>query len=132
MLILVWCGFSDASIVSLLVVDLLSATELLLGLALDQHSLVAGDGLGSLGLWRVSVRWKGDATTVVELRTFRYSSEASCHSLVIVRGRMGLANRRVKENTAKAAAMTAEDRRKTLRPSSGGGGRRGPWGPKAI
>ena len=45
---------------------------------------------------------------------------------------MGLANMRVKAKTAKAPAMTADDRRKTLRPSSGGGGRRGPWGPKAI
>lgn len=72
------------------------------------------------------------AITASVLRTFKYSSLASCHSLVMVRGRMGLANMRVKAKTAKAPAMTAEDRRKTLRPSSGGGGRRGPWGPKAI
>jgi hypothetical protein len=76
---------------------------------------------------------KGEAaTTATKLRTFMYSSVASCHSLVMVRGRMGLANMRVKANTAKAPAMTAEERRKTLRPSSGGGGRRGPWGPKAM
>jgi hypothetical protein len=69
---------------------------------------------------------------VVLLRTFMYSSVASCHSLVMVRGRMGLANMRVKANTAKAEQMTPTDRKKTLRPSSGGGGRRGPWGPKAM
>jgi hypothetical protein len=66
------------------------------------------------------------------LRTFMYSSVASCHSLVMVRGRMGLANMRPKAKTAKAAAMTPAERKKTLRPSSGGGGRRGPWGPKAM
>jgi len=64
--------------------------------------------------------------------TFMYSSVASCHSLVMVRGRMGLANMRVVKNTAKAAAMQPIETRKTLRPSSGGGGRRGPWGPKAM
>lgn len=66
------------------------------------------------------------------LRTFKYSSEASCHSLVMVRGLMGLANMRVKAKVAKAPAMTAAEMKKTLRPSSGGGGRRGPWGPKAM
>jgi hypothetical protein len=65
-------------------------------------------------------------------RTFMYSSVASCHSLVMVRGLMGLANMRVKAKTAKAPKQTATDRKRTLRPSSGGGGRRGPWGPKAM
>ena len=67
-----------------------------------------------------------------ELHTFMYSSVASCHSLVIVRGRTGLANRRVMEKRAMAPAITDAERKKTLRPSSGGGGRRGPWGPKAM
>jgi hypothetical protein len=70
--------------------------------------------------------------TAFRQRTFMYSSVASCHSLVMVRGRMGLANMRVNANTAKEAQMTPADRKKTLRPSSGGGGRRGPWGPKAM
>jgi hypothetical protein len=69
---------------------------------------------------------------IFSLHTFKYSSLASCHSLVMVRGRMGLANMREKAKTAKAAAMTPAERKKTLRPSSGGGGRRGPWGPKAM
>jgi hypothetical protein len=65
-------------------------------------------------------------------RTFMYSSVASCHSLVMVRGRMGLANMRENAKIAKAAQITPAERKKTLRPSSGGGGRRGPWGPKAT
>ena len=91
-----------------------------------------------MGLWSVSAVMdalrlsKQRRNGAVKLRTFKYSSEASCHSFVIVRGRMGLANMRVKAKIAKAPAMTADERRKTLRPSSGGGGRRGPWGPKAM
>lgn len=114
---------------SLLIVELLPGRQVLLGLALNQHSLVTGDGLAALRLCCVSA----DANVRAwKWHTLRYSSLASCHSFVMVRGRMGLANMRVKAKTAKAPMMTAEERRKTLRPSSGGGGRRGPWGPKAM
>jgi hypothetical protein len=40
-------------IYDLLVVDLLPGGKVLLGLGLDIHALVGGDGLGSLGLRRV-------------------------------------------------------------------------------
>jgi hypothetical protein len=50
----------------------------------------------------------------------------------MVRGLMGLANMRVKAKTAKALKIQPRVMKRTLRPSSGGGGRRGPWGPKAT
>jgi hypothetical protein len=69
---------------------------------------------------------------IMRIRTFMYSSDASCHSLVMVRGRCGLANMRVMAKRVKAAPMTPSERKATLRPSSAGGGRRGPCGPKAM
>lgn len=55
---------------SLLVVELLASGQVLLGLGLDQHALVAGDGLGTLSLFCVSMHiaskgwhpWQHDST----------------------------------------------------------------------
>lgn len=60
------------------------------GRALNQHALVSSDRLGSLGLWNVLApirKRNGVDSNAEEIRTLRYSSEASCHSLVMVRGR---------------------------------------------
>jgi hypothetical protein len=111
--------------------------ELFLGSrsALHEHALVSSDRLGALRLYAVLVgvlKKSKDVMIAGQLRTFKYSSLASCHSLVMVFGRWGFANMRVIEKTTQAPAMMAVESKKTLRPSSGGGGRRGPWGPNAI
>jgi len=112
--------------------------ELFLGSrsALHEHALVSSDRLGALRLDDVVLvgvlKKSKDVMIAGQLRTFKYSSLASCHSLVMVFGRWGLANMRVIEKTTQAPAMMAVESKKTLRPSSGGGGRRGPWGPNAI
>jgi hypothetical protein len=112
--------------------------ELFLGsrFALYEHALVSSNWFTALSLYGVALvgllMESIDALISKALRTFKYSSLASCHSLVMVFGRWGFANMRVIEKTTQAPAMMAVESKKTLRPSSGGGGRRGPWGPNAI
>jgi hypothetical protein len=132
-LVLLLCSRCFAWVLLILLID-----ELFLGSgsALHEHALVSSDRLTALCLYDAVLvgvlKKRRDAIIAGQSRTFKYSSLASCHSLVIVFGRWGFANMRVIEKTTQAAAMMAVESKKTLRPSSGGGGRRGPWGPNAI
>lgn len=90
-------------------------------------------GLGVLALGVMSILGSlqlGHRLAAVS-RTLRYSLEASWYSLDMVRG-AGLANMRMVAKMAKDTATPTAVYRATLRPSSGGGMARGPWGPKAI
>lgn len=64
-------------------------------------------------------------------RTFKYSFEASCHSLFIVRGG-GFACDRMRQNTSQEAITAIATVPAIFQLVPGGSIARGPWGPNAI